>query len=810
MPNKLVYSDVRVINELAATQLTVYNEYTLPTIDGSANQILATDGSGQVQFVDVSSISAPPVTISNGTGINWSLVGSNYTGTVTLAPFSTTNLAEGTNLYFTNERVDDRVAALIQNGTGVSWSYNDAGNTLTPTVTLAPFSTTNLSEGTNLYFTQQRVFNALLPAIVNSSPSPTNPIVWQYNAGPKTILPKVSLDPFDTDDLGEGSTNCYHTTNRAQDAASGIFTANPGLHTGIAFSYNTATNQMTATVSPVPIEIQCNGVACGCQSIVNFCSGNDIGLTVSEDLINGCVNVTIDSCVATPVIVVGVGTDSSYRVGNCNSSIGDYSTVSGGYCGIATDHYSTISGGCSNSAYGQASVIGGGGCNSTNGDCSSIGGGGCNATTGSVATISGGLCNVAGDNFATVGGGVSNCANGRCSTVSGGSNNCADLRAFVGGGGFNSASGIYSTVSGGLCNTASCDCSVVGGGFCNSVANGLASGIFAGCGNVVCDDLLYTSNYSLIGGGEGNTVSGNHSSINGGSANSVAGDYLFIGGGSNNSILDDGSAVSINSVIVGGDCNSILGASDSSILGGFCNTVCNAASTVVGGSGNTACHYYSGVFGCNITTVADHTFHVNNLAIVDQPTVDQTNTALLTRNSSTGEIETRYLGGLYSQTADGATVANTTTPTSIIGTGVGTLTVPANGFTVGDSFRVSVGGTLSTGNGQTLTIDVQAGAVVLATTGAVSLANGMTSRVWNLDIDFTVRAIGAAGVASILSNGFFVYNNTSNLQGGDFLTANTTTFDTTVSNVLDIVLTWGAANASNTIVARSFVLTKIY
>jgi len=47
---------------------------------------------------------------------------------------STTDLGEGTNLYFTDERVDDRTAALIQNGTGLSWTYDDGGNTLTGNV----------------------------------------------------------------------------------------------------------------------------------------------------------------------------------------------------------------------------------------------------------------------------------------------------------------------------------------------------------------------------------------------------------------------------------------------------------------------------------------------------------------------------------------------------------------------------------------------------------------------------------------------------------------------------------------------------
>lgn len=75
------------------------------------------------------------------------------TGSVTL---TTSNIAEGSALYYTDERADDRIAALVQNGTGIAWTYNDAGGTLTPAVSLGSFSTTNLSEGTNLYFTNAR------------------------------------------------------------------------------------------------------------------------------------------------------------------------------------------------------------------------------------------------------------------------------------------------------------------------------------------------------------------------------------------------------------------------------------------------------------------------------------------------------------------------------------------------------------------------------------------------------------------------------------------------------------------------------
>lgn len=44
---------------------------------------------------------------------------------------STTDLSEGSNLYFTNERVDDRVNALLQQGSNVTLTYDDGANTLT-------------------------------------------------------------------------------------------------------------------------------------------------------------------------------------------------------------------------------------------------------------------------------------------------------------------------------------------------------------------------------------------------------------------------------------------------------------------------------------------------------------------------------------------------------------------------------------------------------------------------------------------------------------------------------------------------------
>jgi len=61
-----------------------------------------------------------------------------------ISTFTTSDLTEGINLYYTDERVDDRVSSLIQNGTGISWVYDDGYNTLTPTMSLSTFSLTDM------------------------------------------------------------------------------------------------------------------------------------------------------------------------------------------------------------------------------------------------------------------------------------------------------------------------------------------------------------------------------------------------------------------------------------------------------------------------------------------------------------------------------------------------------------------------------------------------------------------------------------------------------------------------------------------
>ena len=173
-------------------------------------------------------------------------------------------------------------------------------------------------------------------------------------------------------------------------------------------------------------------------------------------------------------------------------------------------------------------------------------------------------------------------------------------------------------------------------------------------------------------------------------------------------------------------------------------------------------------------------------------------------------IDLSSVSGLYAQTATSPSVTNSTVESTIIDGGVGTLTVPAKGFVVGDSFKATLTGHVSSANNEGLHIRIKSGSVVLADTGVITMPT-TTTKHWTLDITFTIRAIGAAGVASIASGGMFTYNkNSSNaLEGVNFSTENNTTFDTTAANTLDVTAQWSGATAANIIYSEVFTLTKI-
>jgi len=168
--------------------------------------------------------------------------------------------------------------------------------------------------------------------------------------------------------------------------------------------------------------------------------------------------------------------------------------------------------------------------------------------------------------------------------------------------------------------------------------------------------------------------------------------------------------------------------------------------------------------------------------------------------------------GLFAQTANSTIITNTTVETSLINGGVGSLIVPANAFSVGYSYRAVFGGVINANNNQTIRIRVRTGSVLLLDSGLQNLGSSVINDVWSLNIDFTIRQIGTAGVASIVSLGSFHYTKTNNasVQGFGFNVVNNTTFSTTISNTLDVTAQWGSASTGNNIYSDIFILNKTY
>jgi hypothetical protein len=429
-----------------------------------------------------------------------------------------------------------------------------------------------------------------------------------------------------------------------------------------------------------------------------------------------------------------------------------------------------------------------------------------NNAFGAYSTVSGGRCNTSSGSFSIIGGGRDNTSTDCYSVVGGGGGNKSICyNSTISGGLLNTAIGSGTTISGGYCNTSSGNYSTVSGGFCNT-----SSGIV-----------------STIGGGINNTSSGNSATVSGGRFNTSNGSFSIVGGGNFNKSIGILSTVSggYSNVsnqdysTVGGGINNTSSGNSSTVNGGRYNTSIGLYSTILGGSGNTVTHNCSGAFGLGVISVSANTFHVNNLALQNVPEIDvQTVAQYLTRDSSTGVVKTKIIAGpaaygLYSQTGNSVVVSATTVETTIIGGGVGTLTVPASGFTVGDSFLAKLGGFITSKPGDTLTFNVYGGSVLLSTTGPISMPNidPVDMVVWLMEITFTIRNVGGAGVGSIVTLGYFDWSNPNGSQEGyRFNTVNNTTFDTTTSNILDIKAQWSSTSTDNSIYSDVFVLTKTY
>lgn len=218
-------------DDLSEGSTNQYFSNTLARNAISASGDLSYDSStGVISF----SASSSPVTSVN-----------TLTGAVVL---DTDDLAEGTNKFYTDERVDDRVDTLLTAGTGISLSYDDAAGSLTIT---------------NSATTDTESIQDIVGAQLVTNGSHTNITASYDDAGDGAIdlsvtnLPNSALAnsaitingssvslggtrTLTTNDISE-NTNLYYTDERVDDRVANLITAG----TNISKTYDDSAGTLT-------------------------------------------------------------------------------------------------------------------------------------------------------------------------------------------------------------------------------------------------------------------------------------------------------------------------------------------------------------------------------------------------------------------------------------------------------------------------------------------------------------------------------------------------------------------------------------
>jgi hypothetical protein len=163
---------------------------------------------------------------------------------------------------------------------------------------------------------------------------------------------------------------------------------------------------------------------------------------------------------------------------------------------------------------------------------------------------------------------------------------------------------------------------------------------------------------------------------------------------------------------------------------------------------------------------------------------------------------------------DGTAVASSTTRTSLTPANARYTTRTTGFWEVGKVLRVTAMGRVSTTTGtNNLTLAFGVGSVDAFTTGAMTLVASKTNVTWRLELDMTVRAVGAGGsaTANLIGDARFTANDA--YTGQPLLPATApatgTSFDPGAASVLDLFATWSVSSASNSILCHRFVLQAL-
>lgn len=167
---------------------------------------------------------------------------------------------------------------------------------------------------------------------------------------------------------------------------------------------------------------------------------------------------------------------------------------------------------------------------------------------------------------------------------------------------------------------------------------------------------------------------------------------------------------------------------------------------------------------------------------------------------------TGYVGFVpYTQTT-AATVGNTVAETSILGAGTGSRTIAAGYLQAGTMMKLYLTGSIGTDAvAPSITIKVYYGATVLSTATVTPAAQLPAGTFFEYTSTMSAPVVGAGGQI-VTGQVMWVNSLTSN---GPVAVPASQAVDTTASGLIDVKITWGTANALNTITVSTAYLEVI-
>lgn len=198
----------------------------------------------------------------------------------------------------------------------------------------------------------------------------------------------------------------------------------------------------------------------------------------------------------------------------------------------------------------------------------------------------------------------------------------------------------------------------------------------------------------------------------------------------------------------------------------------------------------------------------NSSGVMNLDNMAGTGTRMLVANSS-GDISTQEIPSpvLYTATADG-TVGNTVTPTSIIGTGVGTVTIPANFLTAGSTIKFKSFGTFTNDAGNSLYFNTTIGGSNTGLITSNSIAGGQSGV--SYEVEYTILVKGTGTTAAINVQAKLLYSSASNtFTSLSAVYTASTTVNTTISNAIDFLGRFNAASNGSNIITSNYSQIKI-